>query len=858
MKKHNLILVLIAVISTLSSSAFTFADVVDILNKDKFEVRNENGHYIAQENKIFRGKLVKVGWFASDGVHQIDPDGTLSGYDYEWLQAIAQQNNWDYEFHFGSFAECYKWLKDGDIDLIGIMNKTPDREKIFDFSRINIGIEQCCLFANKDNSKFEYEDFHNFENMIIGIEEGTLQSEMLKIYADTSHFNYSTKIYPTLNDAQLALKNNEIDALLASNTDVIRGFKTIAQFNPIPFYFATTKGNTEVLNGLNFAMDKIMTYNPNFNNFLYAKYFNQTGSEKIVFSSKEVEYINKNPEILVLIDPIWYPIESFNETTYSFNGIIPDLLDEISKRSGLKFSYIDSKSSVKALEKISVKSSVSTITSISFDYKWANENNVNITQPIISIPIQMVQNSHKKPESVALVSRDYISNMVKMKYPELTPVYYDNMVECINAVKNGKADVTFMNDLEAEYYVSLPKYSTMHFSSVNSFEQDICLGISTNANPLLFSIISKCIQDIPASTIQDIILQNVYASNNVSLAEFARTHVAELTVALIVLFITGLVWMYLTLRSKIRASNAIILENKKFNQLSEISNEHIFEYDYKTDVLTFKNSLTPLIFNENPFHNYGKYILNSDYDYENTLYSCLAEKTDLIRDINYEYTNGIRNWLRVTTKIVNDEFNRPAYAIGKLQNVQSEHEELELLIKQATMDSLTHILNSKSFKKSAQSNMKKCSCLILLDIDHFKSINDQYGHLSGDFVLVEFAKVLNTVFSKVGFAGRIGGDEFAVFIPGKLTKYEIKEMCEKTVNLASKIQFKFKGVTVSPVSISMGVSFLADEQTFEDLYATADRMLYTVKENGRDGYKIDFPPEACPPDDDEDDEYASA
>lgn len=840
MKTTNFVrFIIITLILLISVTSCVFAEHMDNLNPDKFELVNPDTKNVVREKKVSSGKVVKVGWFFGDGIHQLDPDGTLSGYDYEWLQAIAQYNNWTYEYHFGSFAECYKWLRDGEIDLMGIINKTPERESLFDFSRVNVGIEQCCIYTNNDNSRFEYEDFYHFDNMVIGIEEGTLQGEMLRLYAEANHFNYTTKVYPNLDDARVALLNRKIDALLASNTDVIRGFKTIAQFNPIPFYFATTKGNHEVLAGVNYAMDKIMTYNPNFNNFLYSKYFDQSSSEKIVFSSKELEYIKKNPKILVLIDPIWYPLESYSSVSHKFDGIIPNILDEISKKSGLDFTFVKSQSSVDALETISSDSAVNTITSISFDYKWANENNVTITQPILTTSIQMVRNNHKKFGTVALVRRDYISNMVKLKYPNLKPIYYENMLSCINAVKNGKADVTFMNNLEAEYYISLQKYSELQFSTINAFNQSICLGISKEANPLLLSIISKCIQDIPASTIQDIMLRNVYVSNNVSLSEFIHTHTTQVVIFIVTTFLILLAWMYLILRTRMRASSLIALENKKFNQLSEISNEHIFEYDYNTDVLKFKNASTPMIL-KNPFPDYSKYILNSDCDYENTLYSCLAEKVDSIRDINYEYTNGIKNWLRVTTKIVNDDTNRPAYAIGKLQNVQSEHEELELLIEQATTDNLTHVLNSTSFKNNAKSNMRQYSCLILMDLDHFKSINDRYGHLSGDFVLVEFAKVLTAVFGNIGFPGRVGGDEFAVFIPNKLTEDEIATLCKRTLESVEKIQFKFKGVTVSPVKTSIGASILQDGQTFDDLYEIADQMLYTVKENGRNGYKIDY------------------
>lgn len=384
MKKYRLLFIAIfAIAAIVAYSPLCFAQQIPVLNTEKFTLVDPELPNVYREKSQIRDKIVKVGWFSSDGVHQVEKDGTLAGYDYDYLQAIAQYNNWEYEYHFGSFAECYDWLKTGKIDLMGIINKTSEREKNFDFSRTNAGVEQCCLFVNVDNTKFEYEDFQNFNNMTVGIEEGTVQGAMLATYAAKNHFTYKSKIYPTLNDAKVGLQKKEINALLSSNTDIVRGFKCVAQFGPIPFYFATTKGNSEVLSGVDYAMDKIMAYNPNFNNFLYGKYFNLSSSDKIVFSNEELDYIKKKPRIDVLIDHIWYPIESYNQSTKKFEGIIPTILDEISKRSGLEFNLVANDSSVEALEEISSRDATQ-ITSITYDYKWAKENKVNITQPIIS------------------------------------------------------------------------------------------------------------------------------------------------------------------------------------------------------------------------------------------------------------------------------------------------------------------------------------------------------------------------------------------------------------------------------------------------------------------------------------------
>lgn len=134
--------------------------------------------------------------------------------------------------------------------------------------------------------------------------------------------------------------------------------------------------------------------------------------------------------------------------------------------------------------------------------------------------------------------------------------------------------------------------------------------------------------------------------------------------------------------------------------------------------------------------------------------------------------------------------------------------------------------------------MSEGSALLLIDLDHFKLINDKYGHYSGDYVLTEVAEILTSIFSGVGFAGRVGGDEFAVLISERCSEASISQLCEKSLDEARRISFQFDGSFVNPVRFSMGCSFAKDGQSFEELYQDSDEMLYVVKENGRNGYKI--------------------
>jgi diguanylate cyclase (GGDEF)-like protein len=128
---------------------------------------------------------------------------------------------------------------------------------------------------------------------------------------------------------------------------------------------------------------------------------------------------------------------------------------------------------------------------------------------------------------------------------------------------------------------------------------------------------------------------------------------------------------------------------------------------------------------------------------------------------------------------------------------------------------------------------------MMIDVDQFKEINDSFGHAAGDRVLTAIGDILYNSFKGMDIAGRIGGDEFMVYLR------DIKP--DTAVRLAAKISDKarhlFAGEPLERhVSISIGISVFPEHgKKFEDLYRSADMALYFVKEHGRDFYKMYSP-----------------
>lgn len=157
----------------------------------------------------------------------------------------------------------------------------------------------------------------------------------------------------------------------------------------------------------------------------------------------------------------------------------------------------------------------------------------------------------------------------------------------------------------------------------------------------------------------------------------------------------------------------------------------------------------------------------------------------------------------------------------------------------ALLDPLTGLYNRRAFELTlAERDPADGSlALILLDIDHFKRINDQFGHAAGDIALQRFANILMTIFRQKDFIARIGGEEFAVILPDT-TMNEAYEFAERVRKTAENDAFEHSDGIVR-LTISAGVcQAAADVTSFSDMTKKADISLYIAKNNGRNRVEI--------------------
>jgi len=158
------------------------------------------------------------------------------------------------------------------------------------------------------------------------------------------------------------------------------------------------------------------------------------------------------------------------------------------------------------------------------------------------------------------------------------------------------------------------------------------------------------------------------------------------------------------------------------------------------------------------------------------------------------------------------------------------------LYTQANIDSLTQIKNRRSYFKKSESLLKeaikeeKSFSILMIDIDHFKKVNDTYGHAIGDMVLIEFCAIINTIIEDDVF-GRIGGEEFCITFFDKDEK-EMNIIAEKIRLKCEESSLMIEDKTIN-FTVSLGLSCRENFDNVDEILQVSDELLYKAKKGGR-------------------------
>lgn len=205
-------------------------------------------------------------------------------------------------------------------------------------------------------------------------------------------------------------------------------------------------------------------------------------------------------------------------------------------------------------------------------------------------------------------------------------------------------------------------------------------------------------------------------------------------------------------------------------------------------------------------------------------------------------SHGVTRALAGTLQMKNSARELEQQVLASRQEIERLQDDLVRARDEAVIDPLTGVLNRKGFDRELAALLMqptgsdRAHCLIMLDIDHFKKVNDTHGHVMGDRVLQALGEVLrNCVPGKDHSVARYGGEEFAILLPdcSLASSLKLAEIVRQRTR-AMKIRNRRTHDVVLTVSISGGVAAMQEGDDALGLVARADAALYKSKQSGRD------------------------
>lgn len=277
--------------------------------------------------------------------------------------------------------------------------------------------------------------------------------------------------------------------------------------------------------------------------------------------------------------------------------------------------------------------------------------------------------------------------------------------------------------------------------------------------------------------------------------------------------------------------------------LESVSHDILFDYEIATDILHLSEEYAHRTNLPTRISHFSVKSVKRGLIYEKDIPAFLRTLEEMKTNaqapntiLRFLYKDGWYHWYHLIGAVISNEAGQVVRLVGKAVNINRQKQEMLDLLEKVQRDPFTKLYNKTMTEMLVKQYLSYESdshhALLVLDVDNFKEINDTFGHLCGDSVLIEVSHALKQKFEHANVVGRIGGDEFLVFLRGMKSKKQIQKEAEdiccffQQVTIPSNIGYQ--------LSVSIGVAvYPEDGLTYEDLFCKADKALYTSKRRGK-------------------------
>ena len=474
-------------------------------------------------------KTVRVGWYESSFC-STDSKGRRSGYAYEYQMKIANYTGWNYTYISAGWSDLLQMLKDGRIDLLSDVSYTEERAEQILYPDFPMGSEDYCIFISRNNREITSEDYSTLDGRRIGANKGSVQLDCLKVWAEKKGIHPEIiELTGTEEDAISLVHSGYLDAYVTPNAFISpdEQLVSVGKIGSSDFFFAVAGSRPDLLNDLNYALNRIQEENPYYNQQMNDRYVRRMGSNAFLNTEEKV-WLSSHGKIRVGYQDDYLAFCAKDPKTGELTGALKDYLDLASdciSNAHIDFepiAYPTSGAAFEALNNGEIDCVFpSNLTAYDGELQEVMVSPSLMRTEVYAVVRQNDQHSFTEDEHVVVAVSENNTNYIAFlqeNYPGWRAIYYPDIEACLKSVADGVSDCMLINSCRYNYISRMCNQLRLTtFASGKAIDYYFAVA---KGETEMYSVLSKTIGLVPVS--------KVNAALSFYISEGAKTGLWEL------------------------------------------------------------------------------------------------------------------------------------------------------------------------------------------------------------------------------------------------------------------------------------------------------------------------------------------
>lgn len=491
-------------------------------------------------------KTVKVAFIPDGNFYIQDTNGDLSGYNYDYITKVSQFTDWDLEFviiHDDdinlAYEKAYDMLENGEIDLIGSQEMTMDNLDKYQFGQNHYSVVRTTLSSLANNHRVTRNNFFLNDSIDVALVVGNDNINNI-FYSIAEKFDIKPNV-TYVESQELALQlliQEDVDAIMSTDFSTVQNtLSTLFSENPIPIYFIATKGNVDLVNQIDYAIEQIQTTTLTVSQDLQEKYFGNTHNSALIRTVAENDALANLEHLNVGFIAGLEPYQFYDYDNNQFSGISVEILESISSIIKFPFNFHWFESYDDLIVAID-NGEIDIFATLPFDFNITNSININLSQPYISNRATWVYR-YDTYSSYDTAYKYFVSDNIPFYLAEHLDYVYNGSEIFSDISQNGES-VVFCDPYIAQYALQALNITNLEMRSVPNIYSNISMGVAKHVDPAILGLLNHSILHLDSYFIDEAIHRHTIVNEELTFDSFFKQY-SEKIVFILVLFFSFII-----------------------------------------------------------------------------------------------------------------------------------------------------------------------------------------------------------------------------------------------------------------------------------------------------------------------------